>query len=136
MQRGVMPGNRRRSERFRMSAQRGALAFALLLMMSACAKTEYVGNGNKGFWSDSPAKVSPNEAFLRAQPHLEATWKARCQEERNHDDYCDKMPTDHMVRRGGYYYLTRTNYPYKSHEAYLKYAVRVDVNSGEVIPYQ
>ena len=36
-----------------------------------------------------------------------------------------------------YYYLTRTSFPYdKGSPAYLKYAVRVDTGSGEVIPYK
>lgn len=117
---------------------RGAklLVLGAALALSGCAKTEYIGNGNKGFWSDSPAEISPNEAFARAQPHLPATWTARCEKVRNHDEYCDKMPTDHMVRKGGYYYLTRTSYPYKSYDAYTQYAVRVDVKTGEVIPYE
>lgn len=99
-------------------------------------QTEYIGNGAKGFWSEAPSKVPPNEAFRRAMPHLEATWEARCAEVRNQDEWCDKPPVDHMVRRGHVYYVTRTSYPYKTHDAYLKYAVRVDAESGEVIPYE
>lgn len=110
----------------------GILLSALLGV--ACAKTEYVGNGTKGFWSDSPAQIPPNIAFGKAQPHLEATWEARCEKVRMHDEWCEKPPLDHMVRKGSYYYVTRTSYPYENYEALTEYAVRVHVDTGEVIP--
>lgn len=113
-----------------------AALLAACLLLLGCAKTEYLGNSAKGFWSEEAAKIPPNEAFRRAMPHLEATWKARCETLRHQDEWCEKHPTDHMVRRGDYYYITRTSYPYKAYDAYLKYAVKVDVNSGEVIPFE
>lgn len=112
------------------------IVFATGLLLAGCAKTEYLGNSAKGFWSEEAASIAPNEAFRRAMPHLEATWVARCETVRHHDAWCDKPPVDHMVRRGGYYHVTRTSYPYKASDAYLDYAVKVDVNTGEVIPYQ
>lgn len=116
-------------------SQSGAVALlSLALLLPGCAKTEYVGNGNKGFWSDQPAKVSPNDAFRKAQPHLEATWKVRCEKVRNQDAYCDKPPLDHMVRRGSYYYVTRTSYPYENYDRLTEYAVKVHVDTGEVTP--
>jgi hypothetical protein len=112
------------------------VTLGLLGLTFGCAKTEYVGNGNKGFWSDQPAQVAPNDAFVKAQPFLEATWEARCQSLHQDDGYCDKLPVDHMVRKGGYYYVTRTSYPYKSYDALTDYAVRVDAKTGEVTPYK
>src|SRR5690606_3054127 len=106
----------------------------VVLLTTGCAKTEYVGNGNKGFWSDQPATVSPTDAFRKAQPHLEATWVARCEKVRNHDEYCDKLPVDHMVRKGNTYYVTRTSYPYEDYEALTQYAVKVNAEPGEVTP--
>jgi len=106
----------------------------LALIMSGCASLEYVGNGSKGFWSETPGRVSPNEAYSKAMPHLEATWTVRCEKVRDHDEWCEKHPTDHMVRRGNFYYLTRTSFPYKTHSAFLQYAVRVDASTGEVLP--
>lgn len=105
-------------------------------MLFGCAKPEYLGNSAKGFWSDQAAPYGPNEAFNKAQPFLEATWKARCEEVRNHDEWCDKPPVDHMIRKGDVYYLTRTSYPYKNHEAYMEYAVKVNAQTGEVTPYE
>lgn len=115
---------------------RGLLVTSAMFALGGCAKTEYVGNGNKGFWSDNPAGVSPNDAFRKAQPHLEATWKARCEKLRKHDEYCNQLPVDHMVRKGSYYYVTRTSYPYENYDAFTQYAVRVHVDTGEVIPYE
>jgi hypothetical protein len=106
-------------------------------LASGCAKVEYVGNTSKGFWSDSSSKVGPNDAYREAEPHLAATWEARCKELPDHEGWCEKPPIDHMVRSGKYYYLTRTSFPYeKGSPAYLDYAVRVDAESGEVIPYK
>lgn len=113
----------------------GALV-AALLCFAGCAKTEYVGNGVKGFWSDSPAQVPPNIAFGKAQQHLEATWEARCSELHASDDWCEKPPVDHMVLKGSYYYVTRTSYPYTDYEEFTRYAVRVHTETGDVIPYK
>jgi hypothetical protein len=96
-----------------------------------------VGNTSKGFWSNASSKVSPNEAYREAEPYLEATWEARCKELRQQDEWCQKAPIDHMVRSGQYYFLTRTSFPYeKDSPALLDYAVRVDADSGEVLPYK
>jgi hypothetical protein len=121
------------------TGQTNALAgvfLAALLCVAGCAKTEYVGNGTKGFWSDTPAQIPPNIAFGKAQPHLEATFEARCKELHASDDWCDKPPVDHMVRKGSYYFVTRTSYPYEDYDALTLYAVRVHVETGEVIPYK
>jgi hypothetical protein len=123
-------------QRLGMRSVRGALLMGLLFLASGCAKIEYVGNGNKGFWSDNPAGVAPNDAFRKAQPYLEATWKARCDKVRNHDEYCEKIAVDHMVRKGSYYYITRTSYPYENYSEFTRFAVRVHAETGEVTPYE
>jgi hypothetical protein len=69
-------------------------------------------------------------------PHLDATWEARCEKLRHHDEWCEKLPVDHMVRRGAYYYVTRTSYPYENYDAFTEYAVKVDATTGEVTPYK
>gem|GEM_PF-5542249 len=102
----------------------------------ACSTTTYVGNTSKGFWSETPAKYPPNTAYQKATPFLDATWEARCEEVRKNDKWCDQPAIDHMVRKGDYYYVTRTSYPYKAHSAYTKYAVRVHADTGEVTPYE
>jgi len=113
------------------------LLIGVLAGASGCAKAEYVGNTSKGFWSNESSKVSPNEAYREAEPYLAATWEARCKELRHQDEWCKKAPVDHMVRSGNYYYLTRTSFPYeKDSSAYLEYAVRVDAESGKVLPYE
>jgi hypothetical protein len=117
-----------------LGAVRTAGCLLAVVLTVGCAKTEYVGNGNKGFWSDQPAKVSPTDAFRKAMPHLEATWVARCEKVRNHDEYCDKLPIDHMVRKGNVYYVTRTSYPNKNYDALTQYAVKVNAQTGEVTP--
>lgn len=109
-------------------------ALASALFLGGCAKTEYIGNGSKGFWSESSAQIPPNIAFGKAQPHLAATWDARCKNLHKNDEWCEKPPVDHMVRRGSYYYVTRTSYPYEDYDAFTEYAVRVHVETGEVIP--
>lgn len=122
------------------SFRRTPALLAVTLMMSSFAigcgaKVEYVGNGTKGFWSDSPVQVPPNIAFGKAQPFLEPTWEARCKELHANDDWCEKPPVDHMVRKGQYYYVTRTSYPYEDYDAFTQFAVRVHTETGEVIPY-
>ena len=118
-------------------AQRLVQCGLLLIVVAgtfACASARYMGNASKGFSSDSNAGVSPSDAYQIALPYLAATWKARCAHIPNHTPWCVKEPTDHMVRRGDYYYVTRTSYPYKTQNAYLRFAVRVHVDTGEVIP--
>jgi hypothetical protein len=112
------------------------LALVGAVLLSGCAKPEYLGNTTKGFWSEEAAAYGPNDAFSKASPYLEATWVARCENIHHHDEWCDKPPIDHMMRRGKFYYLTRTSYPYKNHEPYLEYAVTVNSETGEVIPYK
>lgn len=114
----------------------GAAVASSVSLCVACAKTEYIGNTAKGFWSDNPTKVAPASAFAKAQPYLDATWEVRCEKVRHHDEYCDQPPLDHMVRRRGTYYITRTSYPYEDYGEFTKYAVRVDAETGEVTPLQ
>ncbi len=114
----------------------GILALVATTFLSGCAKPEYLGNSAKGFWSNQAAPYGPNDAFNKAMPFLDATWKARCEKVRHHDEWCEKPPIDHMMRQGDFYYVTRTSYPYKTTEAYLEYAVKVNAQTGEVIPYE
>jgi hypothetical protein len=119
------------------SIGRGVVLMVFCGLTSGCAKAEYVGNTSKGFWSDTSSKVSPNDAYREAEPHLAATWEARCKELRHQDEWCERAPVDHMSRSGEYYYLTRTSYPYeKDSPSLLDYAVRVNAESGEVLPYK
>lgn len=120
-----------------MTQTRKTAALLLLLAMgtaTGCASPPYLGNTSKGFWSDAYAPVSPNDAYYKAEPHLEATWKARCQEVHQQDGWCKKPPLDHMVQKGDYYYITRTSMTYEKKSEYLKYAVKVNKDTGEVIP--
>jgi hypothetical protein len=55
---------------------------------------------------------------------------------RNHDEYCEKIAVDHMVRKGSYYYITRTSYPYENYSEFTRFAVRVHAETGEVTPYE
>jgi hypothetical protein len=113
------------------------LALCGLLILGAatgCSKAEYLGNTSKGFWSEQYAQVSPHDAYREALPFLEPTWERRCELVRHHDAWCDKPAIDHMVRSGEYYYVTRTSYTYDNPNAYTQYAVRVHVQTGEVVP--
>ena len=45
----------------------------------------------------------------------------------------NKPAYDIIVVQGEWYYLTRDNYPFKTLRAYINHAVRVHVNTGELI---
>ncbi len=68
--------------------------------------------------------VQPSEALEIATPYLEehATdhWNP------------DKPLLTHIILKGNYYYISRTNYPAKTVNYYLQPAVKVNTRSGEV----
>jgi hypothetical protein len=78
-------------------------------------------------------KISPSQAYQSAMPYLEQTFQNRCQSKHQRGSHwCDKKPTDYIMQKGKWYYITRSSYPYKTLNAYLRYAVLVHTETGEV----
>ena len=103
-----------------------------VFFLTGClADVTYLGSYKSGFRSVGESKVSPAQAYEKAKPHMAETLKRRC-ESRPDKTWCKKPARDHMVLQGNYYYITRESYPYKSLYAYLKNAVKVHKDSGEL----
>jgi len=116
----------------------GKLIFALAisaLWFSGCSKVVAIGDSKRPEQMKHPEgnKISPKRALDLAKPHLAKSWDLGCQRHSS-KHWCEKPGIVHIVQKGDYYYLRKTSYPYKTLNAYLKYAVKVHVNSGSVTP--
>ena len=116
---------------------RGRLSLLLLaaLLFVSCAEVRFVGSSAGKLRVLPENRISPAAALDLARPHLARAWQLRCRHI-HHDDrhWCGRAPTDFIVQQGDYYYITRTSYPYKTLRAYLRYAVRVHAQDGQVRP--
>ena len=92
-----------------------------------------LGNSQFGFQEISYAEISPVEALKLAEPYLEKSYQLR-QENRN-----PKLPratvplTDWVSVLGKWYYISRDNNSSYTIEFYRAYAVKVHIDTGELI---
>ncbi len=99
------------------------LRILILLIMSfsffSCSPTKHI---NKTDVIEG-VQIQPEKALELAEPHLEehATY-----------DWNQKELRTHIVMKGNWYYIMRTNYPAKTLNYYLKPAVMVHKNSGKI----
>jgi hypothetical protein len=107
---------------------RALLSFVLMIFAQACASPEMVAPGDE---STARSRISPAEAMRLAAPHLESVFRKRC-EKRLDRRWCDKPARDQVLILGDYYHVARESYPYKTIQAYVKPAVRVHRESGEI----
>jgi hypothetical protein len=110
------------------STMRALMIFVLVLLVQACASPEMVAPGDE---STARSRISPAAAMRLAAPHLESVFRRRC-EKRLDRHWCDKPARDHVLVLGDHYHVTRESYPYKTIQAYVKPAVRVHRETGEI----
>ena len=108
----------------------------MCFLLPGCAEVKFIGSSRGDFQEVPAGQISPADALKRAGPYLAATQEARCKHTHEKSSrWCADEATTHVVQKGRYYYLSRTDYPYKTFHAYIHYAVKVHVKTGEVIPY-
>ncbi len=113
-------------------------SFALLSCGREClfplcsANPVFIGSSTYGFKIIGEYPIKPSEAYEAAKPYLEQSYTLR---NRGRNFPKDRLNmNDYMLFKGGYFYISRDNYPYKSYWAYLKHAVKVNADTGRVIP--
>jgi hypothetical protein len=79
-----------------------------------------------------PAKISTDDAIRLAQPYLDRTFELRS-ENRPEDMQSDRPPRDIVTPKGRWYYVVRDNYPAVKENFYLDHAVKVHMDTGEII---
>jgi hypothetical protein len=113
------------------------IVFSVLGLFS-CEKTIYIGSSQSTKMKNPRGNnISPEKALELSKPYLQKSWDLGCAKHNNREHWCVKRAnraTVHIVQKGDYYFLRKTSYPYKATTAYLNHAVKVHVNSGEVIP--
>lgn len=91
-----------------------------VVLIMSCINTEYISVDDKL----EGVKIQPKEALEIAKPYLDekATYLWRDS---------SKLKT-HIVKKGRYYYIMKTDYPAKSVYYYLEPAVRVNSKNGSI----
>lgn len=78
--------------------------------------------------------ITPDKALELASPHLDRCFELR-QSNRSEDmNNPAKDPVDRIYVQGDWYYVCRDSYPAKYIQFYIPHSVRVNGNTGEVIP--
>ncbi|MCH2110995.1 MAG: hypothetical protein MK135_16880 [Polyangiaceae bacterium] len=112
-------------------------ALILLVLAPACGEVHYIGHTGGEFRQADTGSISSEAALEKAQPYLAATQEARCAATKQENSkWCQTPGAVHIVQKGKHYYLSQTDYPYKTFHAYLHYAVKVHVKTGDVTPYK
>lgn len=106
-----------------------------VMNFSGCGKKWYVGSREPQSWEHFPKnnKISPQQALQLSEPFLDKTFELRTKN-RSLEIRSDLPKEDSIILQGRYYYVVRENYPAKYIAFYLKHAVKVNKNTGEVTP--
>lgn len=92
----------------------------VLVSLFSCSEIKYLSEND----TLSDVNIQPVEALKIAEPYLEqhATylWKD------------ENLLKTHIVKKGKYYYVVRTDYPAKSLGYYLQPAVRINSKNGKI----
>ncbi len=102
-----------------------------LFFLLSCSEVKLIGDSRSGYIKDLSFKISPEKAVELAGPYLDLSYELRV---KNRSISHNAPLNDYVVQKGKWYYVTRDNYPYKYIGAYKNHAVKVNVNSGTVIP--
>lgn len=77
-------------------------------------------------------KITPQIAIEIAKPYLDISFRLR--NSKREFKYPPNAPKDiYVILKGKYYYITKDDHNFKTVEAYMHDAVRVNKNTGEVI---
>ncbi len=107
------------------------LILSPVIFILSCSEVKFIGDSRSGYIKDLSFKITPEKAVELAEPYLDLSYKIRLSKRSGtHDGPLN----DYVVQKGKWYYVTRDNYPYKYIGAYKNHAVRVNVNSGMIIP--
>lgn len=108
------------------------IIFASIL---AGCEPQSMGSSLSGYKNNPGATIQPQKAVELASPYLDKTFELR---QRNSDltRKKDVEPIIHVTLKDDEYYIVKENYPGKSVYFYLEHAVKVNINSGNVVPPQ
>ena len=101
-----------------------------MLLLSSCTKS-YFSRAELGFDSFPKNPVSPERAVKLAEPYLDNTFKVKT------DDsvlMALAKPKIWVTLKGKYYYIVKDSTNEINIDYYLYKAVKVNKNTGEVIP--
>ncbi|MCL4690916.1 MAG: hypothetical protein KJ060_00160 [Candidatus Hydrogenedentes bacterium] len=105
---------------------------SLMFIFYGC-KTTDVGNSISGYKVLDGVHVQPSEAVDLASPYLDTTYDLRNKDSdlpRGEDSETRII----VSLRNGYYHVVKESYPAMSAKFYLDHAVKVDADTGAVIP--
>jgi hypothetical protein len=107
------------------------IILAALYGILSCTRTIYMGSSETGFKDIHDNTITPVKALDLARAHLPKTYELRLRKRLNK---YDNPLSDIIVMQGEWYFIVRDNYPYKTFDAYLEHAVKVNIHTGEIIP--
>lgn len=98
------------------------LLWVLLLFLSACLAEKATFLAEQTLVED--VKIQPKEALSLASPHLAAHGTVVWQDPNNLNT--------HILKKGKYYFIKRSDFPAKSANWYLNNCIRIDAQTGEM----
>ena len=108
------------------------LLIATCLLCCSCKREKvYFGSTGGGFEDFPPNPISVQDAIKLADPYLDKTFELRIA---SREHVSDKEASLWITLKGDYYYLVKDNYPSYTPGFYLNYAVKINKDTGEVIP--
>jgi len=106
----------------------------LVILLTGC-EPQSVGSSLSGYKNVPGAKIQPEQAVELAKQYLDKTFELRKQDK----EVARKEnvePITFVTLQDDEYYIVKENYPAKSVYFYLKHAVKVNINTGNVTPPQ
>jgi hypothetical protein len=101
----------------------------------AGCEPQSVGRSLSGYKNIQGAKIQPQKAVELAGPYLDKTFELRLQDSEL-TRRKEIEPIIYVTLKNDEYYIVKDNYPAKSVYFYPKHAVKVNINTGNVIPPQ
>lgn len=111
------------------------LILIIFAMFLTGCEPQSMGSSLSGYKIIPGAKIQPQEAVGLASPYLDKTFELR-QWNSELIRKKDVEPIIYVTLKDDEYYIVKENYPAVSVYFYLKHAVKVNINSGAVVPPQ
>ncbi len=102
----------------------------IVFFLASCASVEYFSHSEKGFDDAPKTKVTIQKALSIAEPYLDITFQLRKEAMVRSTE---KEPIIWVSLKGGWYYFVKDNYPSYTPGFYLKHAVKVNSDTGELV---
>jgi len=105
----------------------------MCLIFAGCSGNIYSGTESSGFTQFPRGnKITPQMAIEIASPYLDISFNLR--NSRREPKYPPNAPKEvYVILKGKYYYVTKDDHDFKTVEAYLHDAVKVNKDTGEAI---